>query len=280
MKMKTEIKKLIAVGSGKGGVRKTTVSVNLAIALSRLGYKVGIPDGDIQGPNVPRMMATTHPPLFFFVCVCVCVCFFCVWFRDLLSGGRHPAAREERRTRHVDGIGQTRGGAVDHRRGALRSIFQKLLTDVDWGGLDYLVIDLPPGTGDVQMALFQSMPVAGAMVVTTPSEVSLEDTRKAIHMFQQMSVPILGLVENMSYLECPCCKECIDLLGRGAGHKTAETMGIHFLGEVPIDRAVRIGGDTGQPVTLGESGAGFVAIARRVESRVADIADKKRGCAA
>ena len=130
------------------------------------------------------------------------------------------------------------------------------------------------------MALFQSMPVAGAVVVTTPSEVSLEDTRKAIHMFQQMSVPILGLVENMSYLECPCCKECIDLLGRGAGHKTAETMGIHFLGEVPIDRAVRIGGDTGQPVTLGESGAGFVAIARRVESRVADIADKKRGCAA
>ena len=135
----------------------------------------------------------------------------------------------------------------------LHSVIQQFLRGVDWGELDYLIIDLPPGTGDVQLTLIQTAPLTGAVVVTTPSDVSLEDARKAIHMFQQVRVPILGLVENMSYLECPHCKERIDVFSHGGGRKTAETMNVHFLGELALDPAVRIGGDSGNPVTLGEA---------------------------
>src|SRR5580698_5674008 len=132
----------------------------------------------------------------------------------------------------------------------LHSVIQQFLRGVDWGQLDYLIVDLPPGTGDVQLSLIQTAPLTGAVVVTTPSEVSLEDARKAIHMFQQVRVPILGLVENMSYLECPHCNERIDVFSHGGGRKTAEMMNVYFLGELPLDPAVRIGGDSGQPIGL------------------------------
>ena len=151
----------------------------------------------------------------------------------------------------------------------LHSVIQQFLRNVEWGDLDYLVIDLPPGTGDVQLSLIQTTPIGGAVVVTTPSDVSLEDARKAVHMFDQVKVPVLGIVENMSYLLCPHCNERIDVFSTGGGRRTAEQMQVHFLGELPLDPAVRVGGDTGRPVVLTEAGAGFrplaVAVMRRLE---------------
>jgi ATP-binding protein involved in chromosome partitioning len=153
----------------------------------------------------------------------------------------------------------------------LHSVIQQFLRGVDWGDLDYLVIDLPPGTGDVQLSLIQTAPVTGAVVVTTPSDVSLEDARKAVHMFEQVKVPILGMVENMSYLQCPHCDERIDVFSTGGGRRTAKDMDVYFLGALPLDPHVRIGGDTGQPIaTFGpedKRAKGYYDIAELVVSR-------------
>ncbi len=249
------VKNLIAVGSGKGGVGKTTVSVNLAIALARLGHKVGLLDADVYGPNVP--LDDGHA-------------------RDAACNRRaHPAAREIRRELMSMGFLNPGDKPLVWRGPMLHSVIQQFLRGVDWGELDYLMIDLPPGTGDVQLSLIQTAPLTGAVVVTTPSDVSLEDARKAIHMFQQVRVPILGMVENMSYLVCPHCQERIDVFSYGGGKKTAEAMNMPFLGELALDPAVRIGGDSGNPVTLGETGAPFVAIAHEVERRAAEESAKK-----
>jgi ATP-binding protein involved in chromosome partitioning len=159
----------------------------------------------------------------------------------------------------------------------LHSVMQQFLRQVDWGRLDYLIVDLPPGTGDVQLSLIQSAPIAGSIVVTTPSDVSLEDARKAVHMFRQVRVPILGIVENMSYLLCPHCTERIDVFSSGGGRRTADAMGEYFLGEVPLDPEVRVGGDTGKAVGLrGEndpSAAAFYSLARAVVERVDSVHD-------
>jgi ATP-binding protein involved in chromosome partitioning len=155
----------------------------------------------------------------------------------------------------------------------LHSVIQQFLRGVDWGDLDYLVIDLPPGTGDVQLSLIQTAPITGAIVVTTPSDVSLEDARKAIHMFHQVKVPILGIVENMSFLDCPHCHERIDVFSHGGGRRTAEQMQVHFLGELPLDPKVRMGGDSGKPAVLQEGqGAPFLELARRAVERTAEVA--------
>jgi len=155
----------------------------------------------------------------------------------------------------------------------LHSVIQQFLRGVDWGSLDYLVIDLPPGTGDVQLSLIQSAPVTGAIVVTTPSDVSLEDARKAIQMFAQVRVPILGMVENMSYLSCPHCNERIDVFSHGGGKRTAEQMKVHFLGELPLDPKVRIGGDSGKPVVqIAGEGDAFLDLARKAAARVEEVA--------
>jgi len=155
----------------------------------------------------------------------------------------------------------------------LHSVIQQFLRNVDWGELDYLVIDLPPGTGDVQLTLIQTAPITGAIVVTTPSDVSLEDARKAIHMFHQVKVPILGIVENMSWLNCPHCHERIDVFSYGGGRRTAEQMNVHFLAELPLDPEVRIGGDTGKPVALRkEKGEPFLELARNTMARAAEEA--------
>src|SRR5579863_8357303 len=249
------VKNLIAIGSGKGGVGKTTVSVNLSISLAQLGHKVGLLDADVYGPNVPLMMGIN----------------------------RTPQARGERiQPLENFGVKLMSMGFLSPgdkplvwRGPMLHSVIQQFLRGVDWGELDYLIIDLPPGTGDVQLTLIQTAPLTGAIVVTTPSDVSLEDARKAIHMFLQVRVPILGLIENMSYLECPHCKERIDVFSHGGGRRTAETMNVPFLGELALDPAVRVGGDSGSPITLGEDGAGFVAIAKAMESRAAEESGKK-----
>jgi len=250
------VKNLIAVGSGKGGVGKTTVAVNLAIALARSGQKVGLLDADVYGPNVPLMMGVRAQP-------------------HAIGERIQPIEKNGVRIMSM-GFLNPGDKPLVWRGPMLHSVIQQFLRSVDWGELDYLVIDLPPGTGDVQLSLIQTAPLTGAVVVTTPSDVSLEDARKAINMFQQVRVPLLGVVENMSYLECPHCKERIDVFSHGGGKKTAEMMNVPFLGELPLDPAVRIGGDSGQPVTLGDTGAApFEAIAREVQRRAAEESRKQ-----
>src|SRR5471030_1188038 len=244
------VKNLVAVGSGKGGVGKTTVSVNLAVGLASLGYKVGLLDADVYGPNVPLMMGINKTPMAFGERIQPLEQFGVkIMSMGFLSLGDKPLV---------------------WRGPMLHSVIQQFLRGVDWGELDYLVIDLPPGTGDVQLSLIQTAPVTGAIVVTTPSDVSLEDARKAIHMFHQVRVPILGIVENMSYLICPHCQERIDVFSHGGGRRTAAEMKVHFLAELPLNPAVRVGGDSGKPIVLGGD-AGFLDLARNVIARIAEI---------
>jgi ATP-binding protein involved in chromosome partitioning len=250
------VRNLIAVGSGKGGVGKTTVSVNLAIALAHLGYKTGLLDADVYGPNVPLMMGTNSTPT---------------------AVGERIQPLENYGVRLMSmGFLNPGDKPLVWRGPMLHSVIQQFLRGVDWGDLDYLIIDLPPGTGDVQLSLIQTAPVTGAIVVTTPSAVSLEDARKAVLMFQQVKVPVLGIVENMSYLQCPHCDERIDVFSYGGGKRTAESMGIHFLGELPLDPQVRVGGDTGHPVaTAGPEdprGGVFYKLAEAVMERTKEAA--------
>ena len=247
------VKYLIAVGSGKGGVGKTTVAVNLAVGLASLGYKSGLMDADVYGPNVPLMMGVNSTPMA---------------YGDRIQPLQQFGVR-------LMSMGFLNPGdkPLVWRGPMLHSVIQQFLRGVDWGDLDYLVIDLPPGTGDVQLSLIQTAPITGAIVVTTPSDVSLEDARKAIHMFHQVKVPILGIVENMSYLECPHCNQRIDVFSHGGGRRTAEQMQVHFLGELPLDPQVRIGGDTGKPVVLREGqGAPFLELARNAAARTVEAA--------
>jgi ATP-binding protein involved in chromosome partitioning len=222
------VKHLIAVGSGKGGVGKTTVAVNVAIALARLGHKTGLMDADVYGPNVPLMMGTNQAPA--------------------AIGERIQPLQNYGVKLMSMGFLSPGDKPLVWRGPMLHSVIQQFLRGVDWGELDYLVIDLPPGTGDVQLSLMQTAPVTGAVVVTTPSDVALEDARKAVRMFEQVKVPILGIVENMSYLTCPHCEERIDVFSTGGGRRTATAMGVNFLGALPLDPHVRIGGDTGKPI--------------------------------
>ncbi len=243
------VKNLIAIGSGKGGVGKTTVSVNLAVGLASLGYRTGLMDADVYGPNVPLMMGINETP---------------VAHGDRIQPLEHHGVR-------LMSMGFLSPGdkPLVWRGPMLHSVIQQFLRGVDWGELDYLLIDLPPGTGDVQLSLIQTAPVTGAIVVTTPSDVSLEDARKAVMMFAQVRVPILGIVENMSYLMCPHCNERIDVFSHGGGRRTAEQMQVHFLGELPLDPKVRIGGDSGKPIVQRTGdGQAFLELARRMVTRV------------
>src|SRR5476651_2074718 len=246
------VKNLVAVGSGKGGVGKTTVSVNLAVGLASLGYKVGLLDADVYGPNVPLMMGINKTPM--------------------SIGERIQPIRQHGINVMSMGFLSPGDKPLVWRGPMLHSVIQQFLRGVDWGELDYLVIDLPPGTGDVQLSLIQTAPVTGAIVVTTPSDVSLEDARKAIQMFHQVKVPILGIVENMSYLTCPHCSERSDVFSHGGGLRTAKQMDVHFLGELPLDPQIRIGGDSGQPIVLRKGeGEAFLTLARNAVARVDEV---------
>ncbi len=250
------VRNVVAVASGKGGVGKTTVAVNLAIALQRLGARVGLLDADIYGPNVPVMLGTAAM----------------------------PRAVDERTILPVEayGVKMISMGLLNPgdrpliwRGPMLHGVLQQFLRSVQWGELDYLVVDLPPGTGDVPLTLVQSVPLSGAVIVTTPSAVALADVRKAVEMFRQVNVPILGVVENMSYLNCPHCGHRVDVFGYGEGRRMAEMFGVPFLGEIEIDPQIRLGGDTGKPTAaFGESFAGarsLYAMARQVAARLSVI---------
>src|SRR6185369_3273615 len=246
------VKNLIAVGSGKGGVGKTTVAVNLAVGLASLGYKAGLMDADVYGPNVPLMMGINRTPMAY---------------------GERIQPLDQYGVKLMSmGFLNPGDKPLIWRGPMLHSVIQQFLRGVDWGELDYLIIDLPPGTGDVQLTLIQTAPITGAVVVTTPSAVSLEDARKAIHMFSQVRVEILGIVENMSYLIVPGTNHKLDVFGSGAGKRTAESMGVNFLGEIALDPEVRIGGDTGHPVATREANdprvETFLKLARNMVARL------------
>ncbi len=250
------VKNLVAVASGKGGVGKTTVAVNLAIALKTMGAKVGLMDADVYGPNVPVMLGTDEQPRAMNDKTIIPVEAYGIKMisMGLLNPGDKPLV---------------------WRGPMLHSVIQQFLRSVQWGELDYLVIDLPPGTGDVQLSLIQNVSVTGAVVVTTPSLVALADVRKAIEMFRQVNVEILGVVENMSYFNCPHCDGRIDVFGHGEGAHMAKNFGVPFLGEIEIDPQIRIGGDTGKPAAShGEDSPGaksIFAVARNLVARLDEV---------
>jgi ATP-binding protein involved in chromosome partitioning len=251
------VAKIIAVGSGKGGVGKTTVAVNLAIALAKLGHRVGLVDADIYGPNVPLMMGSTQPP-------------------KVTEGNMIvPNLTHGVKTISVGYISP--GDKPLMMRGPmLHQIVRQFLQQVDWGVLDYLVIDLPPGTGDVVLSLVQTVPLTGAVVVSTPSDVSLEDARKALEMFAQVKVTVLGIVENMSHFTCPHCSNQIDIFSKGGAERTAQQFDVPFLGSIELIPSIREGGDHGMPVALAgpnsPSAAEFFAIAEKVKQRAEEAA--------
>jgi ATP-binding protein involved in chromosome partitioning len=247
---------IIAVGSGKGGVGKTTIAVNLALALARLGNKVGLLDADVYGPNVPLMLGTEETPH---------------------VAGDNRIVPPERYGLRVLSVGLLNPGdkPLIWRGPMLHSIVRQFLNQVEWGQLDYLIIDLPPGTGDVAISLIQTVPVTGAIVVTTPSDVSLQDARKAIEMFRQVKVEIMGVVENMSAFTCPHCHHEIDIFSKGGGEKMAAKFGVSFLGQIELAPQIREGGDSGHPIVLeGESSEhakSMFAFARKVVERATEI---------
>ena len=250
------VKNLIAIASGKGGVGKTTVAVNLALALVKLGHKVGLLDADVYGPNVPIMLGSTTEPM---------------------ATAQQTIIPVEAQGLKMISMGLLNPGdkPVIWRGPMLHSVITQFLRHVEWGELDYLVIDLPPGTGDVQLTLIQTVAVSGAVVVTTPSTVALADVRKAIEMFRQVNVEVLGVVENMSTFSCPHCGKPVDIFGHGEGSKTAIEYGVPLLGEVEIDPRIRIGGDTGKPVAAqGEAAPAaqsLYRLAKAVTARLAEV---------
>src|SRR5246127_1404393 len=256
------VKNLVAIASGKGGVGKTTVAVNLALALAKLGHKVGLLDADVYGPNVPIMLGTLQEPQ--------------------ATAEKHIIPVQSQGLKMISmGLLNPGDKPMIWRGPMLHSVITQFLRSVEWGELDYLIIDLPPGTGDVQLTLIQTVAVTGAVVVTTPSTVALADVRKAIEMFRQVNVEILGVVENMSTFACPHCGKSIDVFGHGEGAKTAQDYGVPVLGEIEIDPRIRIGGDTGAPVAAqGKDAApakSLYAVAYAVTARLTELGSTTAG---
>ncbi len=250
------VKNIVAVASGKGGVGKTTVAVNLTIALAKMGARVGLLDADVYGPNVPTMLGTSEQPY--------------------AEGDKIIPIQAYGLKMISMGLLNPEKKPLIWRGPMLHQVLQQFLRQVDWGELDYLIIDLPPGTGDVQLSLIQTVAVTGAVIVTTPSIVALDDVHKAIEMFRQVKVEILGVAENMSYFLCPHCGARTEVFSYGEGKNTADKFHVAFLGEIPLDPGVRLHGDTGKPsASLGEEtpeAKPFYSLARQVAAALSVIA--------
>ena len=246
------VKNIVAVGAGKGGVGKTTVAVNLALALAKTGSRVGVMDADIYGPNVPIMLG----------------------LRGQLGAEDGKIVPPEAHGIQVVSMGflTPDDSPVIWRGPMLHGAIRQFLMEVRWNALDYLVVDLPPGTGDIALSLSQTAFVAGAIVVTSPQQVAIADTRRAVVMYQKLNIPVLGLIENMSYFTCPSCGHESDIFGRGGGERLAGEMGIPFLGSIPISEPLRRGGDTGLPIVLAEPSSlaarAFASAAERTAAQV------------
>jgi ATP-binding protein involved in chromosome partitioning len=255
------IRSVIAVASGKGGVGKSTTSVNLALALATLGQRVGLLDADIYGPSQPRMLGITGKP-------------------------RSPDGKKLLPMENYGVRVMSMGFLVDEdapmiwRGPMVQSAIQQMLGDVAWGELDVLVVDMPPGTGDAQLTMAQRVPLAGAVIVSTPQDIALLDARKALNMFRKVDVPVLGIVENMSYFLCPSCGHRAEIFSHGGARMTAEKYGVDFLGEIPLDLTIREQTDAGRPPVVSEpdgpQAAAFLAIARSVIAKLAPSATEVR----
>ncbi|MFW5984226.1 MAG: P-loop NTPase [Halobacteria archaeon] len=256
--MLPNVDKVIAVSSGKGGVGKSTVAANLACALGR-DHKVGVLDADIYGPNMPRMFGDAEPP------------------RVTKDEEIIPASKYGVR---VMSMGYVAGddSPVVWRGAMVHKALTQLLDDVRWGELDYLVVDLPPGTGDAQLTIAQTVPVTGAVVVTTPQEVSVDDSRKGVKMFEKSDVDVAGIIENMAGFVCPDCGEVHDVFGEGGGEELAEESGVPLLGSVPLDPSVRTASDEGEPIVMGDESPAREALletAEETREAVDDLAKKE-----
>jgi ATP-binding protein involved in chromosome partitioning len=255
------IRNIIAVSSGKGGVGKSTVAVNLAASLAASGARVGLLDTDVYGPNVPIMVGINEEPV--------------------VRGQR--LIPHEVHSMKVMSLGFLNRGdkPVVWRGPMLHSAVRQFLYDVEWGELDYLIVDMPPGTGDAQLSLAQLVPVQGAVLVTTPQEVAMADVRKAFNMFEQVHIPVLGIVENMSYFVCPNCAEKHDIFGSGGGEELAKRFGSKLLGQIPLSIGIRESGDIGLPIVLGapqsQQAEAFRRIAENVAAQVSIAAMKGGG---
>lgn len=242
------VEKVLAIASGKGGVGKSTVAVNLALALDTLGARTGLLDADIYGPSLPIMLGVHERPAI---------------DGDILI----PIDHEGLELMSI-GFLLDEDSPVIWRGPLVAQLVKQFLRNVRWGGLDCLVIDLPPGTGDAQLTLVQNVPISGSIIVTTPSDVALIDARRGLRMFRKVDSPVLGIVENMSYFICPHCGNASDIFSRGGGRMVAEELKVPFLGEIPLDPAIRLGGDMGKPIVRenpqGIQAQAFIRIAERV----------------
>jgi ATP-binding protein involved in chromosome partitioning len=248
-----QVRHVVAVASGKGGVGKSTVAANLAVALAQLGHRVGLLDADIYGPSVPTMFGITQKPV--------------------VVGNRiHPFEKYGLLLMSLGFILETDTPVIWRGPMVMRAI-EQMLGDVEWGALDYLILDLPPGTGDAQLTVTQRIPLAGAVIVTTPQDVALIDARKGLAMFRKVNVPVLGIIENMSTFICPHCGQATDIFKHGGGERTAALLGTAFLGAIPLDPQIVLGGDAGVPISVadpkGPHAEAFRGLARQVVEEVA-----------
>ena len=256
-----DVKNVVAVASGKGGVGKSTTAINLAMALRQAGASVGLLDADVYGPSMAMMFGIEDK----------------------------PAITAEKKIIPLDGYGvkvMSMGFLSDPMKPVIwrgpmvHGLLQQFLRDVEWGALDYLVIDLPPGTGDAQLSISQIASISGAVIVTTPQDVSLLDARKGLLMFRQMRVPVLGIVENMSYFACPHCGERTDIFRHGGGRRASEELGVPFLGEIPIDPAVVVGGDQGKPIVVerpdSPAATAYAALAGQVAAQLSKLSEESK----
>jgi len=250
-----DVKHIVAVSSGKGGVGKSTVAANLAVALAASGARVGLIDADIYGPNIPMMLGVRKPP-------------------EQQDGKLLPA--ESYGVKLISmGFFVPEETAIVWRGPMVHTAIQQFFRDVIWGELDYLLIDLPPGTGDAQLSISQLVSLAGVITVTTPQEVALHDVRKGMTMFQKVNVPLLGIIENMSYYICGHCGDRAEIFSHGGGQRAAEKLGVPFLGAIPIDLAIRAGGDEGMPIVAANPDSPQAKTFRDIAAKIAEALNQQ-----